>query len=225
MSVENHFVQLKKIAVGQAEKDAISDLHNNYQKFVIEAPVLFDQHKRSNNDKTKRAINTDIETGLFNHYEGILAHTEQLLNQKQVELNKQLTNTKHTSTILLIIPLLLAVLLLIFSRKFLKCAIVKPIESVLKATSEISSGHLNHRAPAGGAAELAAVSQAINVMADRLTTSQEALVRTEKQAAQGLLAPMLAHNIRNPLASIRATAQMLQDPEHDAETGVLNRHY
>jgi signal transduction histidine kinase len=64
-------------------------------------------------------------------------------------------------------------------------------------------------------------------MADKLLNSQENLVRTEKQAAQGLLVPMLAHNIRNPLASIRATAQVMDDPEHDAETreslqGIIN---
>jgi len=218
LSVENHFVVLKKITVGKAEKNAVNALHSSYQKFVIEAPALFDQYQRSNSSATKRAINTDIETGLFRHYEDILARTENLLNQKQVELNKQLTSTKLTATILLIIPLLLAVLLLIFSRVFLKRAIVKPIEGVLKATSEISAGNLSHRAPEEGVAELSAVSQAINVMADKLTSSQEALVRTEKQAAQGLLVPMLAHNIRNPLASIRATAQIMDDPTHDAET-------
>ncbi len=64
-------------------------------------------------------------------------------------------------------------------------------------------------------------------MADKLAISQETLVRTEKQAAQGLLVPMLAHNIRNPLASIRATAQVMDSPEHDIETreslaGIIN---
>ena len=52
---------------------------------------------------------------------------------------------------------------------------------------------------------------------DVLARSQEALIRTEKQAAQGLLVPMLAHNIRNPLASIRATAQVANSPELDQE--------
>ncbi len=164
---------------------------------------------------------------MFLRYEDIIARTEKLLNQQQLELNKQLSSTKLIATILLIIPLLLAVLLLIFSRVFLKRAIVKPIAGVLQATSEISAGNLSHRAPEEGAAELSAVSKAINDMADKLATSQETLVRTEKQAAQGLLVPMLAHNIRNPLASIRATAQIMQDPADDAETreyltGIIN---
>ena len=231
ISVEKHFTQLKKITVGEAEKKAINDLHASYKEFVLETSSLFDQSKGINNDATKnsikRALNSGLETGLFKRYEDILAHTESLLSQKQSELDRQLVDTKRTSTILLIIPLILAVLLLMFSSVFLKRAIVKPINGVLKATAEISAGNLTHRAPEEGVAELAAVSKAINKMADKLTISQEALVRTEKQAAQGLLVPMLAHNIRNPLASIRATAQVMDDPEHDAETresliGIIN---
>lgn len=218
ISVEKHFVELKKLTVGETEKTAINDLHSNYKKFVIETPALFDQYQNTNSDAIKHTLNTDIETGLFKRHEDILTRTEKLLSQKQVELDKQLTDTKRIATILLIIPLILAVLLLIFSRIFLKRAIVKPIEGVLRATSEISAGNLSHRVPEEGVAELSAVSQAINDMADKLASSQEALVRTEKQAAQGLLVPMLAHNIRNPLASIRATAQVMDDPDHDVET-------
>lgn len=231
ISVEKHFVQLKKITVGNAEKTAINDLHASYKEFVLETSSLFDQSRGINNDATKnaikRALNSGLETGLFKRYEDILAHTESLLSQKQSELDKQLIDTKRISTILLVIPLILAVLLLMFSRVFLKRAIVKPINGVLKATAEISAGNLTHRAPEEGVAELAAVSKAVNDMADQLGLSQEALVRTEKQAAQGLLVPMLAHNIRNPLASIRAVAQVMDDPENSAETneyllGIIN---
>ena len=226
-SVEKHFTLLDTLAVGADEKEAIDDLYANYKQFVIETPILFDAFQNANTEDLKRALNTDIETGLFKRFEDILSRTEQLLNQKQMQLDHQLTRTKRITSQLLIIPLLLAVLLLIFSRIFLKRAIVQPISGVLKATSEISSGNLAHKAPEEGVAELAEVSKAINEMAGQLASSQEALVRTEKQAAQGLLVPMLAHNIRNPLASIRATAQVMDDPTHDTETresllGIIN---
>lgn len=227
LSVESHFTQLQKIAVGQAEQDVINELHAGYQAFVLETSALFDQHPSLSNDELKKILNTDIEAGLFNRYETLLAHTEKLLNQKQIELETQLKESKRKSTFLLFTPLLLAILLLIFSRIFLKRAIVQPIEGVLKATAEISAGNLTHKAPDEGAEELTALSKAINEMADKLSASQEKLVRTEKQAAQGLLVPMLAHNIRNPLASIRAIAQVMDDPNHDTETreslnGIIN---
>lgn len=222
VSVEKHFIKLKNIAVDPEEKSAVEDLHESYQQFVFETSTLFDQNQGVDNEATKSAIklalNAGLETGLFRRYEAILARTEKLLSQKQIELTNQQKDTKIKSTILLVIPLILAVLLLLFSRVFLKRAIVKPIEGVLKATAEISAGNLSHRSPEVGAEELASVSKAINVMADKLAISQEALVRTEKQAAQGLLVPMLAHNIRNPLSSIRATAQVMDTPEYDADT-------
>ncbi|PPC93027.1 MAG: sensor histidine kinase [Methylotenera sp.] len=230
-SVEAHFIQLNTIAEGKEEHTAIQDLHASYQQFVYETSALFDQSRGNNNAATQDAIrqtlDIGLETGLFKRYEEILARTEKLLSEKQSELDVQLKSTKRISVILLIIPLTLAILLLIFSRMFLKRAIVKPIQGVLQATSEISAGNLTHRAPEEGVHELASVSKAINEMADQLIVSQETLVRTEKQAAQGLLVPMLAHNIRNPLASIRATAQVIDTPEHDTETqesliGIIN---
>jgi signal transduction histidine kinase len=226
-SVENHFVQLHNIAQGEAETAAINDLHAGYKAFVKETSALFDLQPNITGDELKKRLNTDLEAGLFSRYEILLAHTEQLLNEKQTELDLQLKDSKRKSNFLLFTPLILAVLLLVFSRIFLKRSIVKPIEGILKATSEISAGNLHHKAPDEDINELASLSKAINEMAEKLITSQESLVRTEKQAAQGLLVPMLAHNIRNPLASIRATAQVLDEPELDAETreslrGIIN---
>lgn len=227
LSVENHFSQLHKLAVGDAEKKVINELHAGYEAFVNETSALFDQHPNLTNRDLQKILNTDIESGLFSRYEKLLANTEQLLNQKQIELDNQLKESKQKSTFLLFAPLVLAIILLVFSRVFLKRAIVKPIEGVLEATAEISAGNLAHKAPDENIEELASLSKAINEMADKLVASQENLIRTEKQAAQGLLVPMLAHNIRNPLASIRATAQIMDDPEHDAETreslnGIIN---
>lgn len=138
--VDKHFVQLQKITVGEAEKAAINDLHASYKEFVLETSSLFDQNQGISNDATKNAIkrtlNSSIETELFKRYEDILAHTESLLSQKQFELNKQLIDTKRTSTILLIIPLILAVLLLMFSRVFLMLKHVK----LSSALSTLSTG-------------------------------------------------------------------------------------
>jgi signal transduction histidine kinase len=49
-------------------------------------------------------------------------------------------------------------------------------------------------------------------MAQDLADSRESLVRAERQATLAALVPVVAHNIRNPLASIRATAQVISDP-------------
>ncbi|MES2635953.1 MAG: HAMP domain-containing protein, partial [Pseudomonadota bacterium] len=226
-SILTHFSELQHLAVGEQEKQAITELENNYRIFVNEAPNLFYRYQAKPDKDSQKSLYKDIETGIFNHYESVSKHAEDLLTVKENELKARLVEAKESAIAVLIIPILLAGLLLFLSRFFLKRAIVSPLNAVMKATAEISAGNLEHKVPEMGAAELVTLSREINKMADELQTSRDALVRTEKQAAMGLLVPMLAHNIRNPLASIRATAQVIDVPNHDTDTreslnGIIN---
>lgn len=227
ISILKHFQNLERLAVGTEEQQAIADLKENYKIFVSEAPDLFYRYQISPNSESRRALYQDMETGIFSRYESVSKRVENLLTLKQNELKTRLQDAKQTSIIILSIPVLLAGLLLIVSRIFLKRAIVRPIHAMMKATREISAGNLQYQVPNAGAEELSILSREINKMASDLAESRDALVRTEKQAALGLLVPMLAHNIRNPLASIRATAQVIDVREDDKDTqesinGIMN---
>lgn len=216
-SIGGHFRQLGQLAVGEEEHAAINELKQSYAEFVNETTTIFDQQLIFSSETLQKKLNSDLEAGIFQRYELVTARTERLLSLKQTELQQRQEEVKRTAIVLLIIPMLLAITLLFFSRYYLKRAIVQPIQQILRATAELSAGQLEHKVPETGAAELATLSSAINRLAEELAHSQEALIRTEKQAAQGLLVPMLAHNIRNPLASIRATAQVAASPELDPE--------
>ncbi len=58
--------------------------------------------------------------------------------------------------------------------------------------------------------EVGTLAEAFNGMLDRLEGSQAALVRSEKLAVAGLFAARVAHDIRNPLSSIKMQAQLLR---------------
>lgn len=216
-SIGRHFQQLNQLAVGEEEHAAIRELKQSYAEFVDETTAIFDQQLLFSNETLQKKLNSDLEAGIFQRYELVTARTERLLSLKQAELQQRQEEVKRTAIVLLVIPMLLAITLLFFSRYYLKRAIVQPIHQILRAAAELSAGRLEHKVPETGAAELATLSNAINHLAEELAHSQEALIRTEKQAAQGLLVPMLAHNIRNPLASIRATAQVANSPELDQD--------
>jgi nitrogen fixation/metabolism regulation signal transduction histidine kinase len=217
-SILQHFKQLQNLADGPEEQQAIADVEKNYKLFSNDAPEMFQRYQVSPNDASRKALYQDMETGIFSQYEAVSKHAENLLSLKQNQLKAQLSKAKKTSIAILSIPILLAGLLLTLSRSLLKRNIVNPIKAMMQATSEISAGNLQHKVPENGATELAVLSKEINKMADDLAASQDALVRTEKQAALGLLVPMLAHNIRNPLASIRATAQVIETLENDKDS-------
>ena len=213
LKVHEHFRQLRMLAADKDELAAIDGLQQSYQDFLRETGDLLNRYQALPNDTLKKALNTDLENGVFKRYEAVSSNAESLLKLKQEELRQRLATAQRTSMFWLTIPIALAVLLLLFSRFFLQRAIVTPISNILRATSEISAGQLEHKVPGTGTAELSALAEAINLMASELASSQEALVRSEKQAAQGALVPMLAHNIRNPLASIRAVAQVADTPD------------
>ncbi len=218
LKVNDHFRQLRALAVGEEELAAIDGLQQSYREFLGETGGILKRYQTLPDDTLKKALNTDLENGVFKRYEAVSSSAEKLLSLKQEELRQRLEAAQRTSMLWLTIPIALAALLLLFSRLFLQRAIVTPIADILRATSEISAGKLERKVPQTGTTELSTLAQAINQMATDLAHSQEALVRSEKQAAQGALVPMLAHNIRNPLASIRAVAQVADTPDISEET-------
>lgn len=78
---------------------------------------------------------------------------------------------------------------------------------------------------AGASAQAAIALRNARSMAD-LQQAQEALVRRERLATMGELAGSVAHGVRNPLAGIRATAQIARQHTNDADlreslTGII----
>jgi signal transduction histidine kinase len=68
--------------------------------------------------------------------------------------------------------------------------------------------------------EVGTLAGAFNAMLDRLQDAQGAVVRAEKLALTGVLAAGVAHDIRNPLSSLKMRAQLLQAraPSPDLQT-------
>lgn len=217
-SILDHLERLQNIAIDQQEREALIEIERKYRSLVNEAPTLFYRYQHNPDRKAQKSIYQDIETGIFRHYEEVSKRAEYLLMVKQGEIKHRLDEARSNSIAVLSMPLILACILIVYSRRILKNSIVRPINDIMQATNAISTGNLSHQVPEAGAEELAVLSREINKMAEDLAASRDALVKGEKQAALGLLVPMLAHNIRNPLASIRATAQVIDDPLLDKDT-------
>jgi signal transduction histidine kinase len=87
--------------------------------------------------------------------------------------------------------------------------ITAPLDRLVVFTQDVSSGATRSRAPEG-ADEVGRLAASFNQMLDQLERSQEALVRSEKLAIAGLLAARIAHDIRNPLSSMKMHAQLVR---------------
>ena len=86
--------------------------------------------------------------------------------------------------------------------------VTKPLADLVRFTNDVSGG-ARGRATEGGD-EVGRLGRSFNEMLDRLEGSKAALVRSEKLGLAGLLAARVAHDIRNPLASMKINAQLLE---------------
>lgn len=118
------------------------------------------------------------------------------------------------------------IIVLILVSRLIARRVSQPIENLLDFARDVESGSAR-RAPVDSNDEIGRLGAAFNGMLDRLQRSQEALLRSEKLAVTGLLAARVAHDVRNPLSSIKMQTQMLrsrlrgQDDNHAMVVSIL----
>lgn len=115
----------------------------------------------------------------------------------------------------LVVAAVQLIVLFILIRRWL----VRPIESINAATASISSGDFDSRVNLTGRDEWGRLGRSINDMARSLKRFHQQLATRERLSTLGEVAAFTAHNIQNPLAGIRAAAQvtMKNMPHTDPE--------
>lgn len=85
----------------------------------------------------------------------------------------------------------------------------------------IARGEFDHRVQVGGRDEIALLSASFNAMAARIEGMVGEAVRMERMVALGEFATAIAHEVRNPMATLKTGAQALARHETDAERRAL----
>ena len=99
---------------------------------------------------------------------------------------------------------------------------VRPIKELALATNVISAGRLPAQIESASNDELGILTRSFNHMVRNLRRVQAELVKSEKLGSLGRLATGVAHEIRNPLNSIKIAAEILDTKQPSAkEAGEL----
>jgi len=139
-----------------------------------------------------------------------------------------------------------AALLMVVGYVLLTRAVVKPVQRLVDASQRVAEGDFRTRLVVGGMGEILVLAQHFNQMVAALQRSeaahqkslaalaegnaalaaaQESLIRSERLAVVGRLAAGVAHEIGNPLASVLAYLEILDEPgleAGEAKTVVAN---
>jgi signal transduction histidine kinase len=118
-------------------------------------------------------------------------------------------------TLLAIIALTLAGGL--FASWLISRGLARPIRELTGAMAVVGSGRLDHPVTATSRDEIGELARAFGRMTEslrqnvvQLERTQAQLVQSEKLASIGEMAAAVAHGLRNPLASLRAAAQLVR---------------
>ncbi|MBI4409490.1 MAG: HAMP domain-containing protein [Gemmatimonadetes bacterium] len=87
----------------------------------------------------------------------------------------------------------------------------RSLERLATAAEAVSRGDLERKVESGGEDEVGRVARSFNAMTDSLRRTLRQLSQREALAAVGEFASTLAHEIRNPLTSIRVDLQMVEE--------------
>ena len=88
--------------------------------------------------------------------------------------------------------------------------VTRPLRRLVDRAAEVREGRLDVPIPRGGGREVDALARGFEEMLAGLARYREALVKREKLATLGRFSASVAHEIRNPLSSLRMTVQMLR---------------
>jgi signal transduction histidine kinase len=89
-------------------------------------------------------------------------------------------------------------------------SLARPLNELTGAMAVVGAGQLDHPITPRSRDEIGELAGAFGRMTDNLRQSRAALVQSEKLASIGEMAAAVAHGLRNPLASLRAAAQLVR---------------
>ncbi len=203
------FNVLRRTSVGRAEGYAVQDMQQTYSLLQNSMREALKDLFVLNRLVRARVFDPDFEQRFIAEFDAATHVFLGLLLQQRKTQDERIALWSRYAPFALVLPIVFGLALVFFSRGVLRREFIEPVREIMSGTAKLSSGELRGLLPEAGASEVRELAQGINQMALDLANSQDALLASERQAALGSLVPVVAHNIRNPLAAIRANAQLL----------------
>jgi signal transduction histidine kinase len=189
----------------QVTEDLV-DLRSQTEKYedFLSHVLTLDANRVRREAEKDEAIRRGQE--LIAQVNGIIALTSRNLESNTKAVFGQIAITKTMLFLLIAIgPLILMTLGFLFIR-----ALTRPVNTLLTATRRLKGGALDYRVE-GLKDEFGELATSFNEMAGALKEQMQKMRRTEQMVVVGELAAGLGHEVKNPLAGIKAAVNLLSE--------------
>jgi len=186
--------------------EGLVDLKSQTEKYedFLSHVLTLDANRARREAEKDEAVRRGQE--LIAKVNGIIALTSRDLESNTQAVFGQIAITKAMLFLLIAMgPLILMTLGFLFIR-----ALTSPMNILLTATRRLKGGALDHRVE-GLKDEFGELATSFNEMAGSLKEQMQQMRRTEQMVAVGELAAGLGHEVKNPLAGIKAAVNLLSE--------------
>jgi signal transduction histidine kinase len=136
-----------------------------------------------------------------------------IIEEPKWEAYSEIRQVSTNTLIFVMVGIILTVSVGIFFARSIEI----PIREVIIGTQAVRKGDLSYKIRIDSIDEIGQLADAFNQMTNDLKHSQENLVNAEKLASLGTMAAGMAHEIKNPLVSLRTFTQLLPQRFEDEE--------
>ena len=183
---------------------AIKDLKTRIERYHGETTLIFNTLPKSAVPEERKALTLKLGDELIKKIERMIFQTSINFNEKEKIALRMVNYRKNILFFILTVGPLFA---LGFAFILIK-GLTKPVNSLLDATRRLNAGDLDYRIE-GLKGEFGELAESFNEMAGSLKGQMQEMQRTEQLKACGEIATGLAHEIRNPLAGIKLSIELL----------------
>jgi len=184
--------------------EAPLDLKTQVERYVLLTHALFAAHPDVAVPAGEAAAALRMGDNLADNIEGLITSAGFRLAGKEQAILNRIKFRKNLLFLMVTVGPFFAVgfALILIS------GIAKPVRSLLDATRRLKAGELDYRIT-GLQGEFGEVADSFNEMAASLKRQMQEMQRTEQLKVFGEMAAGMAHEIRNPLAGIKVSMEVL----------------
>ncbi len=198
----------------------LTSLRGKVEAFKTSMSRVFTLRANAARIQTEEDTAYQLGLELLNEVSVITSMTNAKLEARTRSAFQEVLRTRHFLYAMLVIaPVVVLVLALLFLRRF-----TRPVHELLTATRKLKGGDLDYRIPQLPD-EYGEVAESFNEMASSLKEQYAKVQRAEQLFLLGEMAGGLAHEIKNPLAGVKVSLEVLANDSQlsEEDRGILSK--